>query len=159
MTVEEFGMYNLLMMLVGASVFALSPINQQLLMSGNIIGDLKKYSTNITFAFLTMAVICYSFYQYIDYSTEYLMAEHLKYIILGIFISLFQILTGLHMVRHQVNQNIKFYWRLGLLGFAINLIVMPYLVHSYDIEGAIWGMIICSVVLFAFVVSGNHDKN
>jgi hypothetical protein len=151
MNLTEFGLYNLLMMLIGASVFAFSPLNQKLLMADDLTTKLKNYTINIIKLYIITAFVVYIIINNSHTIIETIKIENIKLIIIIAIVSFFQIITGLNMVRHQVDQNIQFYWRLGIIGFLINIIIMPTLVHFYSIEGAIWGMLICSVVIFLYV--------
>lgn len=149
-TKEEFGLYNLMMMIIGAIVFAISPLNQFLLNSKTSKMDESRYFILCLIMFLIVAFIGYSlitytsFLSHSDFST--LLKYHIFYTV--IFTAFFQVLTGLTMVKHQKEQNIRFYRFLGIIAAVLNFLFIPSLAHLYEFEGALIGFLIVNFLTF-----------
>jgi hypothetical protein len=144
---QEFGQYNLVMMLIGASVFAFSPLNQKLLMFQATNIKLKKYIVLCLLIYSIVSPLVYVLVNYFIQVADILMLSNVYLYTISTLISLIQVLTGFFMVKQQIQQNISFYWKFGGISLLLNILIIPALVHLYGFSGAIIGLFMCSFIM------------
>ena len=68
-----------------------------------------------------------------------------------ILVSFLQVINGIVITKRQINQDYNFYRRYGILSFFVNILIIPYLVHLYQLKGAVWGLLFCVAIQTIFI--------
>lgn len=152
---ESFGIYSLFVMLVSAFVFIFSPLNQKLLIEHHDDKTRHIYIYLIVSFFIVLMI----FYEYLrqilmvvdnSFVFQQLLHDNLIFISM-ILVSFLQVINGIVITKRQINQDYNFYRRYGILSFFVNILIIPYLVHLYQLKGAVWGLLFCVAIQTIFI--------